>query len=107
MAHDIKAEDCARKSHFKIFKDVRLYLKAHGIEWTVMYKHGDMFDMQVSMLGEYRGMSLQIGDGYITVCANINDEAFLFHDVEGKVTLNEAMRNCLTQYKQELKKNLP
>lgn len=107
MAFNLTAKSLCSKSHSKVYAAAQRYLKAHGIEYSIKSPWDPATDMSVALHGEYAGMYLQIGDGYITVCADIKEEVFFFHDVDERVTLNDALRACLTEYKSELKKNLP
>jgi hypothetical protein len=80
----ITAKNIARLRWSGIAPKVRKELRARGIEEGPITGWTSETDYEIQLLGEYRGVHIQIGDGYLSVVGHRDDDggSFLFCDLD-------------------------
>ena len=91
---NITEKSVARLMWSAIVPKVRRTLADRGIIVKSIEPLDDETDCEIKLTGEYSGVVLQIGNGYVTTYTRKGD-AFWFIDVEGKRDLLKALTETL------------
>lgn len=74
---------------------VRALLARQGISEERVEPATDATDWEVHLTGEYKGVWVQVGDGYVTACAWADDDGLYMVDVTPKQDLKAALSKAL------------